>query len=107
MKKRGGAFFAFVRYWVAYVEGIAVNSKHVNWRYFPGYNKILRSFLVEMKQKSVDQYSLAMKRAASSLLSNEKLLNPFILILLKKTNALDQAATLITFEIIHIFFESI
>jgi len=46
MRKRGGAFFAFVRYWVNYVEAITINSKHVSWRYFPGYNKILLSFLV-------------------------------------------------------------
>lgn len=44
MKKRGGAFFAFVRYWVTYIESIVVNSKHISWRYFPGYNKILLSF---------------------------------------------------------------
>jgi hypothetical protein len=83
---------------------IAVNSKHVNWRYFPGYNKILYSFLVELKVKKVTQYSQAMKKAAAYLLSNEKLLNPFILILFKKTNVHDQLSTLKTFEIINLFF---
>lgn len=70
MKKRGGAFFAFVRYWVNYVEAIAVNSKHILWRYFPGYHKILHSFLAEMKDRKIEDYSEAMKKAASSLLSN-------------------------------------
>jgi hypothetical protein len=57
MKKRGGAFFAFVRYWVNFVETIAINSKHILWRYFPGYNKILLSFLAEMKSKKIEDYS--------------------------------------------------
>lgn len=70
MRKRGGAFFAFIRFWVSYVENIAVNSKHVMWRYFPGYNKILQSFLVEMKSRSVPEYSESMRKAAASLLSN-------------------------------------
>ena len=70
MKKRRGAFFSFVRYWVNYVELIAVNPKHVNWKYFPGYNKIVHSFLVEMKFNKISHYSDAMKMAASSLLAN-------------------------------------
>jgi hypothetical protein len=70
MQKRGGAFFAFVRYWVTYIETIAVNSKHISWRYFPGYNKILLSFLAEMKLRPLSGYSDPMKRAATSLLSN-------------------------------------
>jgi hypothetical protein len=86
MKKRGGAFFAFVKYWGNYVETIAINSKHINWRYFPGYNKILLSFMAEMKNKSIADYSDIMKNAAASLLSNEKLLNPFVLIIFRKTN---------------------
>ena len=107
MRKRGGAFFAFIRFWVSYVENIAVNSKHVMWRYFPGYNKILQSFLVEMKSRSVPEYSESMRKAAASLLSNEKLLNPFILILFKKTNSNDQVAVIKAFDLIHLFFTSI
>ena len=53
MKKRGGAFFAFVRYWAAYIEDIAQKSKYIQWRYFPGYSKILQSFMVEMKTKPI------------------------------------------------------
>lgn len=70
MEKRGGAFFAFVRYWVSFIESIAVNSKHISWRYFPGYQKILLSFFAEMKLRPLSHYSEAMKRAAASLLSN-------------------------------------
>jgi len=45
MRKRGGAFFAFVRYWVSYVESITVRNQNIGWKYFPGYNKILQGFM--------------------------------------------------------------
>lgn len=48
MRRRGGAFFAFVRYWVEYIESITANIVHVNWKYFPGYSKILQAFLSEL-----------------------------------------------------------
>ena len=86
MQKRGGAFFAFVRYWVAYVETITINSKHIMWRYFPGYQKILLSYFAEMKLRPLNHYTEPMKKASGSLLANEKLLNPFMLIIFRKTN---------------------
>jgi len=70
MKKREGAFFAFVRYWVNYIEKIVINSKHLTWNYFPGYNKIIRSFMAEMKLRDIKNYPESLKNAAVSLLSN-------------------------------------
>jgi hypothetical protein len=70
MKKRGNAFFAFVKYWVNYVESIVINSKNINWHNFPGYNKILFCFMTEMKAKPILSYSDAMKKAAVSLIAN-------------------------------------
>ncbi len=46
INKRKGAFFSFVQYWCDYVEFIAVNSKNLKWKHFPGYNRILHAFLV-------------------------------------------------------------
>ena len=48
-----------------------------------------------------------MRQAAASLLSNEKLLNPFIVILFKKTNSVDQSSVIKAFDLIHLFFGSI
>ena len=45
-----------------------------------------------------------MKKAAISLLSNESLLNPFVLILLKKTNGYEQMAIVRTFDMINLLF---
>lgn len=60
-----------------------------------------------MKARSVQEYSEAMRRAAASLLSNEKLLNPFVLILFRKTNTNDQIAVLRAFDLLNLFFSSI
>ena len=107
MKKRGGAFFAFVKYWANYVESIAINSKHISWRYFPGYTKILLSFMAEMKIRPISNYTEVMKKAAASMLTNDKLLNPFVLILFRKTNENDQPTVIKTFDLISLFFTSI
>ena len=48
-----------------------------------------------------------MKKAAVTLLSNEKLLNPFVLIILKKTNCMDQFTVLKSFDLIDTFFTAI
>lgn len=55
----------------------------------------------------MQEYSEAMRRAAASLLSNEKLLNPFVLILFRKTNTNDQIAVLRAFDLLNLFFSSI
>lgn len=107
MRRRGGAFFAFIRYWVSYVQSTAANFQSVEWRYFPGYSKILHAFLAEMKLRQVEEYPAAMCQAAAALLSNQKLLSPFVVILFKKTNALKQTAVAKTMELISMFFASI
>ena len=48
-----------------------------------------------------------MKKAAVTLLSNERLLNPFILIILKKTNCNDQFTVLKSFDLIDTLFTAI
>ena len=48
-----------------------------------------------------------MKKAAVALLSNEKLLNPFVLIILKKTNCMDQFTVIKSFDLIDSFFATI
>ena len=61
MSKRGIAFFYFVKYWVEYIESMAVKTKDIQWKYFPGYNKIIKCFLVELKKRSILEYPDALK----------------------------------------------
>ncbi len=59
-----------MQYWCDYVESIAVNSKNLKWKHFPGYNKILHAFLVEMKKVELKDYTDRMEKALVSLLNN-------------------------------------
>jgi hypothetical protein len=52
-----GAYFSLIKYWITYIETIVVNSKNITWKYFPGYKKILHSFLAEMKIRDIISYS--------------------------------------------------
>jgi hypothetical protein len=45
MRKRRGAFFAFVRCWVGYVESTTAHFQYMDWRYIPGYSRIVHAFL--------------------------------------------------------------
>jgi hypothetical protein len=106
-QRRGGAFFAFVRSWVAYVESTALNFQSLEWRYFPGYSLILHAFLAELHLRHVESASEGLRQAASALLANEKLLSPLVVILLKKTNAMNQTSVAKTMEFVHHLFSSI
>jgi hypothetical protein len=77
-----------------------VVSKHIKWHYLPGYNRLLQAFLVEMKTTKIKMYTDRFKRCCVQLLSNEKLLNIFIVILLKRTNVNDPETVAIAFEMI-------
>ena len=86
MSKRGIAFFYLVKYWIEYIELIVVKTRDIQWKYFPGYNKIVRCILAEMKKRPILDYPDALKIACFRLLSNEKLLNPMMLIIFSKAN---------------------
>ena len=86
MKKRSSSFFFFIIYWVEYIESKVIRSKDISWQYFPGYNKIIKYFLIEMKKRPIIHYPDALKSACLALLSNEKLLNSIISIIIRKAN---------------------
>jgi hypothetical protein len=52
------------------VESIAVNSKNLKWKHFPGYNRILHAFLVEMKNTDLMDFTDRFDKALTSLLNN-------------------------------------
>ena len=63
-----------------------MNTKDIQWKYFPGYNKLIKCFLVELKKRPILEYPDALKEACYRLLSNEKLLNSFVLIVYGKAD---------------------
>ena len=107
MTKRGIAFFYFVKYWIEYIESIVVKTKDVQWKYFPGYNKIVKCLLVEMKKRSILEYPDALKIACFKLLSNEKLLNPIVLIIFGKANIYQPLTVIKAIEFINEIFSVI
>ena len=107
INKRKGAFFSFVQYWCDYVESIAVNSKNLTWKHFPGYNRILHAFLVEMKNTDLVDFTDRFNKALTSLLNNEKLLNTFVVILYKKANTNDSSSILKMLNYLELFFSAI
>ena len=44
--------------------------KHWKWNYFPGYTKIVRGFIVEMKKRKILEYPTLMIKTSSELLAN-------------------------------------
>lgn len=70
MQKRSTGFFYFLIYWVEEIERATRKAKDIQWKYFPGYNKLIKCFLVEMKNRPILEYPDAMKVACSKLLSN-------------------------------------
>lgn len=99
--KRGAAFHYFIIFWVEYIESILIKIKDIQWQYFPGYNKIIKAFFVEMKGKGILEYPDSLKLACFKLLVNEKLLNSIVMILLSKANLYDPLAVFKTIEFIH------
>jgi hypothetical protein len=85
MEKRGIAYFRFISQWANDVQRLFVHQ-HVPWQDIPGYNVILKSFLLELKERKVENYSEALVKASYNLLSYSHILSVFIVIVFSKTN---------------------
>jgi hypothetical protein len=75
----------------------------VPWLELPGYLIIIRAFLIEIKIRDIKTYPEALKQAAVSILHNEKLLNIIVVLIFKKTNALDVLNVVKTMELLNLF----
>ena len=78
--------------------------KKIVWQDIPGYRIILKSILFEMKEREVSTYPDALIDSTVSLLANEKLLNSFVSIVFKKTNAYDTLSVVATLELVNKWF---
>lgn len=55
------------------------------WEYFPNYAELLGTFLGEMNRNKIIDYSCSFRECSMKLISNEKLLNNFVMYLFPKT----------------------
>lgn len=106
IQKRGVAFFLIIKQWAIYVKNTLV-SNNVSWKDIPGYKTILKSILLEMKERDIAYYPEALKETTCAMLYNEKLLNVFTTIVLKKTHAFDIPAVNGALELIASWFTTI
>lgn len=82
-------------------------SNNVSWRDVPGYRTILKAILLEMKDRDIAYYPEALKETTCALLYNEKLLNIFVTIVLKKTHAFDTTAVSSAMELLASWFSTV
>ena len=106
VQKRGVAYFLIVKQWGDYAKrALVINN--VNWVDVPGYLKIVKSILLEMKERDIAYYPEALKEATCSLIANEKILNIFVTIVFKKTHAFDNQAVNSSLELVGAWFTRI
>lgn len=105
--KRGLAFFYFIKYWVTYVDSTLHNSPYIQWNYFPGYTRLVRGFLVELKIRPILEYPDGIIEAIQKLLLNESLINPIIKILVTKVKAYDSTEVMRTISYLNMIFEAV
>ena len=75
------------------------------WEYFPFYGELLRTFLGEMNQNKILDYSAKFHECSIKLISNEKLLNSFMLHLFPKTCLYETYCVIKCLELIDSYFE--
>ena len=66
---RSIAYFQIVQRWAQFLT-LSVKTKDIFWQDIPGYKCILKSILIEMKQRPIVQYPDALVDATLSLVQN-------------------------------------
>lgn len=83
--KRASGFFFFIQQLSSYIQKSLITKDGIPYSDIPGYSKIVKTFLIELKEKDIKGYPDSMVDASVALLDNTRLLNPFCGIILQKT----------------------
>lgn len=83
--KRASGFFFFVQQLCDYIQKAVFIREGIPYYDIPGYEKIVKTFIIEMKDKDIKAYPDSMIDASVSILNNVRLLSPFCGIVLQKT----------------------
>eukprot|EP01029_Cantina_marsupialis_P016841 TRINITY_DN3777_c0_g1_i3.p1 TRINITY_DN3777_c0_g1~~TRINITY_DN3777_c0_g1_i3.p1 ORF type:complete len:1199 (+),score=355.96 TRINITY_DN3777_c0_g1_i3:387-3983(+) len=91
LKKHGHAYMLFCNHWMDYLlHHFCMKAPgQITWQVIKGYNKILKSFLLEMKWRPIVEYPEALISFGRTLLAIPKRFNVFMKILMRKTNLND------------------
>ena len=98
------AYFLILKQWAIYVKKTLV-SPNFCWKDLPGYRRILKSLLLELKERDI--YPAALTEATCAMLYNEKILNVMVQIVLKKVHAFDTAGVMQALEMVCAWFSTI
>jgi hypothetical protein len=85
------------------VARAAAESGAVLWDQIPGYDRLVRAMLVEMRRRPVAQWPESMQQAALALLCNEKLVKPFSAVVLRKMTAQRTASVAATLDVLSVW----
>ena len=83
--KRASGFFFFLQQLTVYIQKTVVVKEGIPYNDIPGYAKIIKTFLIELKERDIKAYPDSMVDASVALLDNPRLLNAFCGIILQKT----------------------
>jgi hypothetical protein len=97
--KHGHLFFIYEQQWMIMVLETIMprRSRHVSldtktkipWRYIPGYHAIVKSFVLELKHRSMSNIPESMNLLGTMMLANDALVVPMCKIALENTNVYD------------------
>ena len=83
--KRASGFFFFISQLCSYIQRAVVIKEGVPYDEIPGYQKIIKTFIIEMKTRDVKVYPDSLIEASIDTLNNQRLLGPYCSIVLQKT----------------------
>ena len=78
-------YFVFLREFSNYVAKTVMTNKEILWHDIPGYNTILKAFLIELKTRSFPKYTQSLLEASLAVIKNEKLTSILVTMLFGKT----------------------
>jgi Protein of unknown function (DUF1765) len=88
-----------VRRWAEFIQ-TTVQTNHLFWQDIPGYRQIVKSILIELKQRRITEYPDSLVEATLSLIENPELLTVLLTIVFQKTNAYDSATLCTTLSLV-------
>jgi Protein of unknown function (DUF1765) len=77
-----------------------VQTCHLFWQDIPGYRLIVRSVILELKQRPINEYSDSLIEATLALCSNSELVTVFMTIVFQRTNVYDSTTLCTTMSLI-------
>jgi hypothetical protein len=99
VKKRSIAYFQIIRRWAQFIQ-TTVQTNHLFWQDIPGYKLVVKSILLELKQRSINEYPDSLIDTTLELIQNPELLTVMMTIVFSKTNVYDSATLCTTMSLI-------